>query len=168
MENRIVAEFTAKTISDKELVNPFVRAAQDVFGTMFQSACLPGEMQPVVNGHHMHRITSVVGLSGMLSGAISVSVSEPIAFGFLERFTGIVATEVDEDVRDIVGEIVNVVSGRGKRDLPHFDLKLGLPQVIVGEDYRIYSPKWARHYWVPLETDFGACALDVGFDVQVK
>ena len=77
-------------------------------------------------------------------------------------------TEVDKVVRDVVGEIVNVVGGRGKRDLPHFDLKLGLPQVIVGNDYCVYSPKWARHYWVPLETDFGACALDVGFDVRVK
>ena len=84
MDSCIVAELAAKTISDKELVNPFVRAAQDVFETMFRSGCLPGEMQPVVNGHHMDRITSVVGLSGMLSGAISVSVPESIAFGILE------------------------------------------------------------------------------------
>jgi hypothetical protein len=63
---------------------------------------------------------------------------------------------------------VNVVSGRGKRDPTHFDLKHNLPQVIVGEDDRIYAPKRGRHYWVPLETDFGACALDVGFDVHVK
>ena len=31
MDSRIVAELAAKMISDKELVNPFVRAAQDVF-----------------------------------------------------------------------------------------------------------------------------------------
>ena len=78
----------------------------------------------------------------------------------------------DEIVRDRApigrGKIVIVVSGLGKRDHTRFDLKLDLPQVIVGEDDRIYAPKRGRHDWVPLETDFGACALDVGFDVHVK
>ena len=164
MSTNIIAEFAAKTISDKELVNPFVREAQQVFETMFQSHCSPGEMQPVVDGRHLHRVTAVVSLSGGLWGATALSMPDEVACRILERFVGIPAREVDESVRDALGEAVNMIGGKGKRELSRFELQLGLPQVIVGDD-TVLSPLWAKNFWVPLKTDLGDCTLAVGFDL---
>jgi len=102
---------------------------------------------------------------GMI-GAIALSMTIDGALTTLERMTGFEAEEVDEFVRDCVGEMSNMIGGRGKRDLSRFELKLGLLQVIVGEDYAVYSPRWARHYWLALDTDIGPCTLDVGFDIH--
>ena len=114
----------------------------------------------------MFAVTAVVGLSGGLSGTISISTPEDAARKILQRMADIESTEVDEFVRDAVGEVANVVAGKGKRDLLQYQLSLGLPQVIVGRDYTVYSPRWAQHYWIPLETALGTCTLDVGFDTH--
>jgi len=112
----------------------------------------------------MHDITAVIGLSGGLTGAIAVSTSAKGALQILSRMTGFEVEEVDDFVRDAVGEMANMIGGRGKRDLSDFELRLGLPQVIVGQDYSVYSPGWALHRWVAFETELGPCTLDVGFD----
>lgn len=151
-------------LQDVDIAGPFVRSATQVFSAILNCECRPGPVHPVKNGHQMHAVTSVIGLSGGLSGAISITLSRAGAMEILNRMTGIEATEVDDFVRDAVGEIANMIGGAGKKELSDFNLLLGLPQVIVGEDYRVYSPRWARHCWVALESELGPCAIDVGFD----
>ena len=155
---------TVENVCDITVVSPFVRAAREVFEMMLKCHCRSGEMHAAHPGHNQFALTSVVGLSGRFVGAIGLSTTQEGAFQVLERMTGIVPTEVDEMVRDAVGEMANMIGGRGKRELSECELKLGLPQVIVGQDYEIYSPRWAHHYWIPLETGIGPCTLDVGFD----
>lgn len=154
----------ATSVCDAELVSPFVRSVKSVFSTMLNSQCIPGEMLPVGSHEHLHGVTAVIGLSGGITGAISLSTSVEGAMQILERMTGMPATEVDELVRDAVGEMANMVGGKGKRDLAQYELLLGLPQVIVGNDYAVFSPRWAKHYWIPFTTDIGPCTLEVGFD----
>lgn len=151
-----------------DLVGPFISSAELVLDTMLRSDCVAGQVQPVQPGHRMHTVTSVIGLSGGLAGAVSISIHAEGAFQILERMTGIEATDVDDFVRDAVGEIANMVAGQGKRELSQFHLKLGLPQVIVGADYCVYSPRWARHDWVPLQTDLGEIMLTIGFDSHAR
>ncbi len=155
---------TVNDVCDTTFVSPFVNAACEVFETMLKCQCQPGNMHSTRPGHHQFALTSVVGLSGKFIGAIGLSLPEAGAFQILERMTGIETDVVDEMVRDAVGEMANMIGGRGKRDLADHELKLGLPQVIVGKDYEIYSPRWAHHLWVELNTGIGPCTLDVGFD----
>jgi len=158
---------TIKADFETVVVAPFANATKEVFTTMLNVECRLGEVQAFVPGRrHHHDVTSVIGLSGGMIGAIALSVTTSGALTTLERMTGLEAEEVDEFVRDCVGEMSNMIGGRGKRELARYELKLGLPHVIVGEDYAIYSPRWARHYWVSLDSDIGPCTLDVGFDIQ--
>jgi CheY-specific phosphatase CheX len=131
---------------------------------MLHSDCLMGDVHPELHGHKMHSVTAIIGLSECFSGSIALSTSISGALEILKRMTGMKSTEVDELVRDCVGEMTNMIAGKGKVEFAHFGFDLGLPQVIVGQEYTVYSPRWAKHYWLPLETDFGPCTLDVGFD----
>jgi chemotaxis protein CheX len=144
---------------------PFVKAAQRVIPTMLDSRCEAGPADCVSSGHAMHDLTSVIGMTGIVSGALAFSLSREAAIDVLRRMTGVETTEVDELVRDCVGEMANMIAGGGKLDLQPFPLKLGLPQVIQGHDYAVYAPRWSIHEWVPLETDFGPCSLTLGFDL---
>jgi chemotaxis protein CheX len=144
---------------------PFIKAAAHVIPTMLGCACEPGNPDSVATGHRMFDLTSVIGMSGVVSGSLAFSVPETGAIAILERMTGVAATEVDELVRDVVGEMVNMIAGAGKVDLEQFEMKLGLPQVILGHDYAVYAPRWSIHQWVPLQTEFGPCSLTLGFNL---
>lgn len=146
-------------------MTPFVKAAAHVIPTMLGSTCVPGTADSVATGHRMFDLTSVIGMSGVVSGSLAFSVPEKGAITILEKMTGVVATEVDELVRDVVGEMSNMIAGAGKVDLEQFQMKLGLPQVILGHDYAVYAPRWSIHQWVPLTTDFGPCSLTLGFNL---
>lgn len=159
---------TATAFRGIDLVQPFLGSAESVFRSMLGASCRAGEVAPVDQGHHMFAVTSVIGLTGDMMGAISLSMPEGTAFQVLERMTGIQAVELDDFVRDVVGEMTNMIGGQGKRGLAPFELRLGLPQVIVGMDYAVYSPRWVRHFWAPMTTDLGPFSLDIGFDLHRK
>lgn len=131
---------------------------------MLNCDCRVGEVHPELYEHKMHSVTAIIGLSGCFSGSIALSTPVAGALEILKRMTGMESTEVDELVRDCIGEMSNMIAGKGKLELSKFAFDLSLPQVIVGAEYTVYSPRWAKHYWLPLETDFGPCTLDIGFD----
>ncbi|MCH7989926.1 MAG: chemotaxis protein CheX, partial [Planctomycetes bacterium] len=145
---------SSKTTCDINLVGPFVRSTKEVFKKMLHSDCLVGEVHPELHGHKMHSVTAMIGLSGCFCGSIALSMPVSGALEILKRMTGMESTEVDELVRDCIGEMTNMIAGKGKLELSQFAFHLGLPQVIVGSEYTVYSPRWAKHYWLPLETDF--------------
>ncbi|MFO1020156.1 MAG: chemotaxis protein CheX [Planctomycetales bacterium] len=147
----------------RELVSPFAKSLQSVLNTMMQVNSQMGEPQLVSQGAHLYAVSSSVGLSGELTGAVTFSTTIPVACKMLEMMTGMEATEPDEFVRDVIGEMANMVAGHGKRELEDYQLRLGLPQVMIGEGMVLYTPRWSTHYWLHLETDLGPCTLDVGF-----
>lgn len=150
----------------EELVAPFISSLKSVMQTMVQSKCEPGECKTVSEGAHLFGVSAVIGLSGELTGALTFSTSPASACKILERMAGMEATEPDEFVRDAIGEISNMVAGYGKRDLEKYQLKLGLPQVLIGEGIVLYTPRWAQHLWMQVETDVGPCTMDIGFSVS--
>jgi chemotaxis protein CheX len=162
------AEITTSAHSncDQDLVSPFTRSTQEVFQTMLACECEFGKPQSGPIAHTTDQVTAVIGLSGHMIGSITISFSTKTATNILDRILGIETDEVDDFVRDAIGEVANTIAGKGKRDLSQFELDLGLPQVIVGGNYCLYSPKWAQHSWVPMESELGSGTLDVGFDIH--
>lgn len=150
--------------SEIELVQPFIDACRQTFDNMLNCSLEAGVIRPVDKGHKMYTVTGTVGLTGAVAGAVSISTNADVACKMLEKMTGIETDEVDEFVRDVVGEMANMIGGRGKRDVFDDEVRLGLPQVIVGDSYEFFAPRWAKHFGVELETDIGKCALDVGFN----
>jgi chemotaxis protein CheX len=157
---------SSRSLTDSDWMIPFVDAVKHVCETMLQSRCQVGPVTSVGSGHRMYPVTAVIGLSGELSGSLSFSVRVSGACQIAARMTGMECTEVDELVRDGVGEMANMIAGAGKRNLTGVKLSLGLPQVILGEEYTVYSPRWCKHFWTPLVTDIGDASLDVGFDTS--
>lgn len=157
-----IAETTSSLATD--FVRPFIEATHSVITSMLASQCEVGEAQPVKNGHRMFEVTSVIGLTGSVTGALSFSIPAVGARKIFERMTGIESDTVDEMVRDAIGEMANMIAGCGKKQLESLELLLGLPQVIMGSEYVVFSPRWSRHLWFPIRTDFSDCTVDIGFD----
>jgi len=85
-------------------------------------------------------VTAVVGFGGALSGACVFRSGRATAVEIAARMTGMTFDEVDDTVRDGVGEICNMLAGAWKGKVPELAANCGLsvPAVITGRDYRLH------------------------------
>jgi chemotaxis protein CheX len=95
-------------------------------------------------------VTAVVGFGGMLSGACVFRSCALTAMEIAARMTGMDFNEVDDTVKDGIGEICNMLAGAWKGKVPELAAHCGLsvPAVITGRDYRLHvqAPKFQLHH----------------------
>lgn len=82
-------------------------------------------------------ITASISLTGAWKGAVMVECSLHDALLFGSRMLGIdPSQEFNEDMRDALGELANMVGGNLKSILPP-GVELSLPSVVWGADYTV-------------------------------
>jgi len=95
-------------------------------------------------------VTAVVGFGGQLSGACVFRAGASAAIKIAARMTGMEFTEVDDTVKDGIGEICNMLAGAWKGKFPGLAAHCGLsiPTVITGRDYnlRVQAPQFQLHH----------------------
>jgi len=98
-------------------------------------------------------ISSVIGLSGAVKGAVIISMKTALSLKLAEILTETEHTEMDADVVDAVGEIVNIIAGNCKPKLPNGDsIVISIPTVIKGREHSIAWPgKQARILCIPFK-----------------
>lgn len=83
----------------------------------------------------MHVVTSAIFFAGAWKGAVVLECSEDQARLFTERLMGIPQpARMDDDTRDAMGEVVNMIGGNLKSVLPP-GVSLSMPSVLEGPDY---------------------------------
>lgn len=113
------------------------RGVEEVFDLMLGVSCVrdwvPEMLEP-------NAVSAVVGFGGVLSGACIFEVSAETAREIAELMTGTAFDDVDETVKDAVGEICNMVAGAWKGKVPELAQYCGLsvPAVITGRDYKLH------------------------------
>ena len=98
-------------------------------------------------------ISSVIGLSGAVKGAVIISMKKNLGIKITEMLVGTAPTEIDADVVDAVGEIVNIIAGNVKPLIPNGDrIVISIPTVVRGKDHNIAWPsKQARILCIPFK-----------------
>jgi chemotaxis protein CheX len=83
------------------------------------------------------RITSSVYLEGDWNGAVSLECSQQQACQFAGQFLSEDPPQtVNDDVRDVLGELANMIGGNIKSLIPG-QIRLSMPSVIDGHDYAV-------------------------------
>lgn len=87
-------------------------------------------------------VTSVVGFAGALSGACLFRASYSAAIKLATLMIGDEFQEVDDTVKDAIGEICNIVAGGWKGKVAGLGANCGLsvPTVVTGRDYHLRVP----------------------------
>ena len=95
-------------------------------------------------------VTAVVGFGGLLSGACVFRSGSSAAMKIAAHMTGIEFQEVDDTVKDGIGEICNMLAGAWKGKVPDLAANCGLsiPAVITGRDYNLHvqAPEFKLHH----------------------
>jgi chemotaxis protein CheX len=107
-------------------------------------------------------ITGMIGIAGEYKGAINVYFPEPVALKCVSAMMGMDVTAIDDDTRDAVGEITNMIVGGAKNYLYEKSIKcdISTPIVVVGQDYRVYAAAGTDKTVIPFESAYGAFYVD--------
>ena len=123
-------------------------SVEEVFKLMLGLSCRR-YTGPVAIGEP-ESVTAVVGFGGLLSGACVFRSGASAAIKIAAHMTGMEFTEVDDTVKDGIGEICNMLAGAWKSKVPDLAANCGLsiPAVITGRDYKIHvqAPEFKLHH----------------------
>ncbi len=107
---------------------------ESVFATMLSLEVSRGEMPWFSSAD---RVTAAVHLAGEWNGAVLLECSHGQACRFASRFLSMDSLDtVDDVVRDVLGELANMIGGNLKCVLTR-GIRLSMPLVIDGNDYSL-------------------------------
>ncbi len=150
---------------DVSYINPFIEAVDSVFRTMLQ-------VQPRRNGLNVSAapderavLTSIVGLSGEVSGVVALRFPPETALRLAGRMLGAELQQINDEVIDAISELVNMVAGSAKAKLQmEPPLQLGLPTVVEGTGYKLKYPSRAVWLEVPFTSEAGTFSMEVTYN----
>jgi len=106
-----------------------IRIVEEVFRTMLQTEAEATSSKLWLG---MNGITAVVRFKGAWQGTLAVECSTTEAKQLVQLFTGIENPgELENECKDVLGELANIVAGNLKMVLPKGTLA-GLPEVVDG------------------------------------
>ncbi len=146
-------------------INPFIEAVDSVFNTMLS-------VRPKRNGVKVSNeqsdtpsLTSLVGLSGQVSGVVALRFPPETALSLAGRMLGTEMPKVNDEVIDAISELVNMVAGSAKAKFDHDPpLELGLPTVVEGAGYKLKYPSKSVWLEVAFTSDAGAFSMEVTYN----
>lgn len=125
---------------DAAYVNPFIEATLDTLKQMADIDCQRTGLSLRTEASTKGFISGVMGLSGAAEGFVAITFNNELARKIVCHMLQIQpGEEKDEDVRDTVGELMNIISGAAKAELVNtaHSFQLSLPTVIVGGPHSV-------------------------------
>lgn len=138
-----------------EHVNPFILSNMETFSKMVGCEAKPGKPALKQDARLDYDISGIIGLSGKVIGTVALAFPEPTALAVCNKFMSADLKEMNGEILDAVGELVNIVAGNAKKGLSEFSIEISLPSVIVGKNHRIVEPKGCLGFIIPFATALG-------------
>jgi chemotaxis protein CheX len=111
-----------------------MQIVESIFVTMMDLNVCAAEAPCFPLGEHL---TSSVYLEGEWNGAVSLECNRQQACHFAGKFLSMDPPDaVDDDVRDVLGELANMIGGNLK-SIMATDVRLSMPSVIDGANYEL-------------------------------
>jgi len=127
----------------EQYIQPFIKGSEDVFRDFCKTEITAGRAYFVTRDEFesIWDISGVIGLSGEVNGAVALSLKEATAFRLTKILTGKDHTHVDSDVTDVVGEVINIITGNVKSVFEDkYRIKISMPSIVKGKSHTIVWP----------------------------
>lgn len=156
---------------DTKYIEPFIEATINVFNEFY------GE-EPVLRPPFLFDrdedlgwdLSAVIGIAGEAKGVISISFPKDLIITLTEKLVGYEIEDLDDDVIDSTGEIVNIIAGNAKKGLEQYRLVISLPSIVQGKNHRIAWPSYNNMpiISIPFDTTMGMFHVSVGLENIIK
>ncbi|MFT5698045.1 MAG: chemotaxis protein CheX [Desulforhopalus sp.] len=116
-----------------------IDGCKDVFSTMLMVELQADDVLKQKKVAIPSNITSMIGLGGGLKGLLAVHCPSSVATEITSSFLGMDVEEIDDDVKDAIGEIANMIAGNLKISFAKSDvnIELAIPTSIVGDSFYV-------------------------------
>ena len=146
-------------------INPFLNAARDVIKTMAFVNCVPGKPFLKDDRKASGDVTGIIGITGDTEGSLSITFNQDCIENIVSNMIGEEVQGIDDQVRDAVGEITNMISGMARRELEQqgYLLRAAIPSVVSGQGHVIQHISPGPCVAIPFETEKGKFLVEVSF-----
>lgn len=150
---------------DNSLIQPFVDETIRTFELMLGVTVTKVGEETRENPEGVHDVSATVGIAGSATGGVVLSMPKSAARKIASQLIGEQVDELSPDVKDVVGELANVVSARAKRVLEKeglIGLRLSLPHVVVGKGRSVWLSRELPCVSVSLLTEeYGPFCIEI-------
>lgn len=146
-----------------EWINPFIEATEDILDTVAMLKLKRGKLELRENSTVAYDVSGIIGITGEAVGSIALSFPKKMAVKAVSNFIGEEVISIDADTTDAIGELTNMIAGRAKKIFSEkgIKLKISTPNVVVGKNHTIVSPKGTPSIVIPFESEDGMLAIQV-------
>lgn len=149
---------------DVRFVNPIIRAATSLFTQMLRSPLDLGK-PGLAPRRPYSGVTGVIDIRGGIVGTIALNLSNHLAIAAASTMREEKIREVNTEVIDAIGEMVNIIAGQAKSELAAHQLSLGLPTVLK-DRLHIVRFSGTPVVRVPLYSKWGPLTIDFSMIAQ--
>jgi chemotaxis protein CheX len=125
----------------ENITEEIVNSTKEIFSTMIPMDLKPEDTFYQKEDMISTDVISLVSFTGEHSGIVAIFCSKNIALKITSNMLGAEFTEINQDTKDAIGEVTNMIAGALKnRVLDTFGaMHLSIPIVIAGADLTIAS-----------------------------
>lgn len=148
----------------EKVLNPFKDSTIHVFRTMMKLNPSAGNLLNGIEENIESDITGTIGIVGDITGSVSVRFSRKMACRVASIMMGTEIFEINNVVKDAIGEIANMITGGAKGvliQLNEISYKLAIPTVVLGEGHTISYPSGMTSMVIPFMIDDECFYLDI-------
>ena len=147
---------------DVDIANHFINATAATLYTMAGVVANPGKYFVKHDKKPLGEITAIVGVAGHRVGTIAVSFTRKSAAGLVHGMLGDDIGDLEQDMRDSVGEITNIISGQARVRIAEagVSLQASTPTMVVGNEVEIEHMSTAPVIVIPFTTPESTFAVE--------
>lgn len=148
-----------------ELEKALTDATLDVFASMIFIEIVPEPSLEKGEAPIESNLCSLIGLAGDLKGILAIQCPKQVAMGITGAMLGMEVTELDDDTKDAIGEIANMVAGGLKEALAASGRKieLAIPTTVIGNEIRTSGLSGATRVTIPFLSPLGRFGVELRF-----
>jgi chemotaxis protein CheX len=152
----------------EQYIQPFIDVCKNVFKEFVGTELIEGRPYfAETNALSEWDISAVIGLTGEARGAVVISMRKNLVIKLTDMLTNTKHKDIDDEVIDAIGEIINIIAGNAKKGLEQdFHLVISLPTIVQGKDHSIKWPNsQARIICIPFNI-FGNEAFNLSVAIE--
>jgi chemotaxis protein CheX len=154
---------------DVKFINPFVKSVINTLETM--AGKTPVRLAPSLKQDNCAKgdISGIIGFAGKdVHGSVALSFPQETVLKIYSLMVGDVATKINNDVQDTVGELANIVAGGAKTefDKQGMAFHISIPTVVVGQNHTIIHKGNTPVVLIPFQLESCEFVMEISLKLE--
>lgn len=150
---------------DVNFINPLVQAAVEILRSMAQIELKRGTpfLRTPTTPPSQADVSGIIAMnSDRFLGSMAVCFDRSLILKVYRNMLGTEANEINNDVKDAVSELTNIIFGNAKRDLnaAGHTIAPAIPSVVSGPSHEVRHSLSGHCFCIPFESDHGKLLIE--------